>query len=233
MENTYICAIIGAIGAGKSEVCTRVRKALPEAKYIPEYIDHPDPQERAIAQRMLSSYLSGAISDWDFQYYIQNYYITNGAPNEHGVTILERTMSDSVSIFCNLAHKNGKLDDRALSLFFMTCSAADERSGTPCFFLGNFEFSRVDSTPEIEVVMAEIMKIIENDMKTGVRCRVIGLDCTPDVARDRIIRRSRPDEAEKYDDSYTRLNTRMYSNLYDLLEKNGKISITQLDKLFD
>ena len=235
----YICVITGAIGAGKTTVFKKINEILKE-RYkndvlsIPEYIDSPDNSE--LYRRNLDAYLHGGLNDQTFQNMIQFYYeqALNPVAFTDKIVIMERSMSDSISIFCNLAFHRGRLDITNFSLLHGVCLIKDRAVNCPNFFIGNFEFSKIDSTLSESLVADQILKIIESDLENGVNNRVFGLDCHFSVCKDRIDKRSRIDEASIYDHTYTALNTSMYSNLYNFLEESPhSIQFTQLSELFD
>ena len=235
----YICVITGAIGAGKTTVFKKINEILKN-KYendvlsIPEYIDSPENGE--LYRRNLEAYLHGGLNDQTFQNMIQFYYeqALNPVAFKDKIVIMERSMSDSISIFCNLAFHRGRLDITNFSLLHGVCLIKDRAVNCPNFFIGNFEFARIDSTLSESGVTDQILKIIDSDLRNGVKNRVFGLDCHFSVCKDRINKRSRIDEASVYDHTYTSLNASMYSNLYSFLEKSPhSIQFTQLSELFD
>ena len=234
----YTCVLDGAIGAGKSSSFELVGKWLIE-KYgsdnvvlIPEYIDANEDAE--IYRRSLMLYLNGTFNDLTFQNIIQHYYIKELDPSrlDGKIVIMERAMSSSISIFCNLAYHRGRLDDTNFAVLHGNCLECDRHTNTPNYFLGNFQFSRVYSTVSLDEVVSNIKSIIENDITNGIRNRVIGLDCDFLICEERIKRRGRGDEVKAYDSTYTSLNTSMYSKLYDFLESpRHSIRFTELSSI--
>lgn len=235
----YIAVITGAIGAGKTTVFKSISRILEERFNdsflpIPEYIDSPENGD--LYRRNLSAYLSGELNDKSFQNIIQWYYEQALDPvlfNDK-VVILERSMSDSIAIFCNLAYHRGRLDITSFALLHGVCLLRDRAVNCPNYFLGNFDFVRIDSTLSEEQVTKQVLSVIESDLAAGVRTRVFGLDCHFAICKERIDKRSRVDESSTYDHSYTALNSSMYSRLYDIIERSPHfVNFTELSSLFD
>lgn len=235
----YFCGITGPIGVGKSSAYSIITQYLlskhgGKVVKIPEYIDGRD---KEVAHLLLQMYLDGKLSDASFQNYIQSYYNNAFVGKEAGtingkIVIMERCMSDSIVIFSNLANRKGNLDNLNLAIMLDNCIAIDENVGAPNYFKKNFEFSRI-KTETIEQTSEEIKRIIDNDLRTGVKNRVIGLYNTAEECFDRMTRRNRDGESS-YTFQSIKNNCDMYMNLYDMIEdpERKEILMTDFGQLF-
>ena len=114
---------------------------------------------------------------------------------------------------------------------FSNCCKIDAIAGAPNYFIKNFEFERL-RTDTIKQTVDSIIKIIKNDIKSGIRNRVIGLYNTPDVCYERILYRARDGEAAYTQESIER-NCHAYDKLYDLIESDSKkIRVFDLGTLY-
>ena len=87
-------------------------------------------------------YLQGKLTDASFQNYIQSYYIEELTSDKlkGKYVLMERCMSDSVAIFCNLANSKLRLTDMDFVLMYNNCIKVDQIVDAPNYFIKNFEF---------------------------------------------------------------------------------------------
>lgn len=231
MAFDYRCCITGAIGVGKSCAYEAVAKTL-DAEYkdkfraIREYIDADGIQETS--KHLLNLYLRGQLSDACFQNYIQSYYVnellTNYKPGQ--IILMERSMSDSVAIFCNIANRKNKLSDVDLALMYNNCINCDCVNDFPNYFIKNFEVSVIKTEDKLQTYN-DIMKVIESDIKDGIKNRVICLSNDAETCFDRVIERSRSCESYSFEDIENNVN--YYENLYKLLTNDDVKEIRLTD----
>lgn len=242
LDVLYYFVITGTIGVGKSTLYRLLKEYLgkkygADVIFIPEYIDG---KNKELAHQLLQMYLDKRLSDSSFQNYIQSYYtdefVGEGAERmSKKIVIMERCMSDSIAIFSNLANRKKEpthLDNLNLALMYQTCINTDHNVGAPNYFIKNFEFTKL-KTVEQESSFQEIVKIIEDDLKLGIKNRVVGLYNDPEVCYKRLVERAREGESA-YDMEFIKLNCRMYENLYKLFENPDvkRIYLTDLGLLY-
>ena len=240
-EFRYRIVITGPIGVGKTTSYTQISKYLKdkygndEVSEIREYLDGPYP---ITGQELLKRYLNGQLSNACFQNYIQTHYINEltSEKMKKKITLFERCMSDSVAIFCNNANESLPddpmgLNDFDLTMMFRNCCKIDEIAGAPNYFIKNFEFTRL-KTDTIKQTVDTIIDIIENDIKSGIRNRVIGLYNTPQTCYERILIRARDGEAAYTQEAIER-NCHAYDKLYELIEnESSRIRVFDLGSLY-
>lgn len=239
-EFRYRIVITGPIGVGKTTSYTQISKYLKdkygdEVSEIREYLDGPYP---ITGQELLKRYLNGQLSNACFQNYIQTHYINEltSEKMKKKITLFERCMSDSVAIFCNNANESLPddpmgLNDFDLTMMFRNCCKIDEIAGAPNYFIKNFEFTRL-KTDTIKQTVDTIIDIIETDIKSGIRNRVIGLYNTPQTCYERILIRARDGEAAYTQEAIER-NCHAYDKLYELIENESpRIRVFDLGSLY-
>ena len=242
----YKIVITGPIGVGKTTLSRRISRYLQQRFndrfiFIPEYID--DPKTSLMSHEMLRMYLSTNpeehLSDLGFQSWIQCYYIRQANRldiDDTKILLFERSMSDSIAIFCNLANARGAIDDMNFLIMFMNCINIDRKNNIPNYFIKNFAFSIIDNGPGQDAYN-EIIKIIEDDIASGVSNRVVGLQATYETCYDRIVERSRASEVDANGDAaysmdYMKHHCSMYTKLYELIQSDKKeVSLLDLAKL--
>lgn len=232
----YIIVITGPIGVGKTttynKVFSELAKKYPNnCRQVREYIDGKD---QLVSQFLLGKYLQHELSDACFQNYIQSYYVNELTPEKLSgqIVLMERCMSDSVGIFCNIANKKGNLSNLDFTIMFNNCVAEDEKVKAPNYFSKNFEFSLIKTDDVADKACRQIMTIIEDDLAKGVKRRVIGLTNTADVCYERMYRRARTaEDAYKREDIEN--NCRAYDRLYEMIndETVDKIRVFDLGYL--
>ena len=215
----YICVITGPIGVGKTTTYNKVYSELTRhhqnVKQVREYIDGKD---QLVSQFLLGKYLEGNLSDACFQNYIQSYYVNELTPDKlsNQIVLMERCMSDSVGIFCNIANKKGNLSNIDFTIMYDNCVAEDAKVNTPNYFIKNFEFALVKTDDVADKACKQVLSIIEDDIARGVKRRVIGLTNSSSVCYERMLRRARTSE-----DAYKRedidANCLAYERLYDMI----------------
>lgn len=232
----YKIVITGPIGVGKTTLSRRISRYLQNRFgnkfiFIPEYID--DPKTTLLSHEMLRMYLSKDpeehLSDLGFQSWIQCYYIRQATRldiDDTKILLFERSMSDSIAIFCNLANARGNIDDQNFLMMFMNCINIDRKNNIPNYFIKNFEFTVIDNGPGQDAY-GEIIKIIEDDVARGVTNRVIGLQASYETCYDRIVERSRVSEVDAngeaaYTMEYMKHHCEMYTKLYELIRSDKK-----------
>ena len=224
----YVCCISGAIGVGKTTTVAKIYKYL-EDKYpgkvyiIREYIDG---KMKYTSNELLKKYLKGQMTDETFQSYIQNYYLheLKNPELEGKIVLMERCMSDSIAIFCNNANRKygtwlpgrKNLEDLVFTVMYNNCIDADAIAGVPNYFKKNFEFSRI-KTDTIMETATTIEDIIDKDLSSGVKNRVVGLYNSAEICFERIKTRSRDGESA-YTQEDIDINCNAYDQLYDLIE---------------
>ena len=141
-------------------------------------------------------------------------------------------MSDSVSIFCNLANSRKKLSDIDFAIMYNNCKNEDLKVSAPNYFIKNFEFSLITTNIHPEVSVKEIMNIIEKDLESGVKSRVIGLMNDSEICYNRMVERARGSET-----SYKKIdierNCFAYQQLYEMIQNPDyqEIRLFDLGKL--
>lgn len=231
----YICVITGPIGVGKTttynKVFSELSKVRNNVRQVREYIDGKD---QLVSQFLLGKYLQGELSDACFQNYIQSYYVNELTPSKLSgqIVLMERCMSDSVGIFCNIANKKGNLSNLDFTIMFDNCVIEDEKVMAPNYFIKNFEFSLIKTDDVADKACRQILNIIEDDLAKGVKRRVIGLTNTSEVCYDRMYRRARTAE-DAYRKEDIENNCRAYDRLYEMIndETVDKIRVFDLGYL--
>lgn len=227
----YCACISGAIGVGKSTVYRALCQALTELygdSFMPirEYIDAEGIKETS--NFLLREYLNGKISDACFQNYIQSYYINELTDKkvEGKIIIMERSMSDSVAIFCNAANRRNVFSDIDLAIMYQNCIKSDMVYGFPNYFEKNFEFTYI-TTKEEKQTFEAIKAIIEDDIRRGIKNRVFGLINAPEVCFERVCKRNRNSESS-YTFESIKGNVESYDRLFKLLSNPviSKIRLT-------
>lgn len=230
----YNLVITGGIGSGKTTMIRELSLHLSSISdyslnILPEYIDGPD---ATLGKMMLNGYLSNpqTVEDISFQNYIIRYYelryqeIADKMKNtENVINIMERTPSDSLLIFANIAHDNGRLSDSAYKKLFERVMNLDRAFNMPNFIIHNYEFTHLDlSSISIDI----ILQIIQKDITAGISMnRIIYLDIPYEICYRRMKIRGRPEET-----TYTEDDIMNNCSFYKILSKyihNGTIqSIT-------
>ncbi len=231
----YICVITGPIGVGKTttynKVFSELSKARNNVRQVREYIDGKD---QLVSQFLLGKYLQGELSDACFQNYIHSYYVNELAPNKLSgqIVLMERCMSDSVGIFCNIANKKENLSNLDFTIMFDNCVTEDEKVMAPNYFIKNFEFSLIKTDDVADKACRQILNIIEDDLAKGIKRRVIGLTNTAEVCYERMYRRARTAE-DAYRKEDIEINCRAYDRLYEMIndETVDKIRVFDLGYL--
>ncbi len=231
----YICVITGPIGVGKTttynKVFSELSKARNNVRQVREYIDGKD---QLVSQFLLGKYLQGELSDACFQNYIQSYYVNELTPNKLSgqIVLMERCMSDSVGIFCNIANKKENLSNLDFTIMFDNCVTEDEKVMAPNYFIKNFEFSLIKTDDVADKACRQILNIIEDDLAKGIKRRVIGLTNTAEVCYERMYRRARTAE-DAYRKEDIEINCRAYDRLYEMIndETVDKIRVFDLGYL--
>lgn len=227
----YFCVITGAIGVGKTTVYNLLTNVLKQSHNnvinIREYIDGP---HNLVSSYLLGLYLNGQITDACFQNFIQSHYIEQLTPEKlkGNIVLMERCMSDSVGIFCNIANLKEKLSEFDFAIMYKNCIHEDLKVNAPNYFRKNFEFSLIKTNVSPEITVSEITKIIENDLKSGVKSRVIGLTNDPSVCYNRMVERARNCE-NIYQKSDIEINCYAYSQLYDMIQNPNFEQIRLVD----
>lgn len=216
----YFCVITGPIGVGKTTIYNLLARELQKSNdnlvKIREYIDG---KNNYVSDYLLGMYLNGNLSDACFQNYIQSYYIDELMPEKlnNKIVLMERCMSDSVSIFCNLANSRKKLSDIDFAIMYNNCKNEDLKVSAPNYFIKNFEFSLITTNVHPEISVKEIMNIIEKDLASGIKSRVIGLINDTDICYNRMVERARGSET-----SYKKIdierNCFAYQQLYEMIQ---------------
>lgn len=227
----YIIVITGPIGVGKTttynKVCQELSQTHANVKQVREYIDGKD---QLVSQFLLGKYLQKELSDACFQNYIQSYYVNELTPEKLSgkIVLMERCMSDSVGIFCNIANKKGNLSNLDFTIMFDNCISEDVKVQAPNYFKKNFELSVIRTDESADKACKQIINIIEDDLANGIKRRVIGLTNTVDVCYDRMYNRARTAE-----DAYRREdienNCRAYDRLYELINDESIDQIRLVD----
>ena len=227
----YICVITGPIGVGKTttynKVFSELSKVRNNVRQVREYIDG---KEQLVSQFLLGKYLQGELSDACFQNYIQSYYVNELTPNKLSgqIVLMERCMSDSVGIFCNIANKKGNLSNLDFTIMFDNCVNEDEKVRAPNYFIKNFEFSLIKTDDVADKACRQILNIIEDDLAKGVKRRVIGLTNNAEVCYERMYRRARTAE-DAYRKEDIEINCRAYDRLYEMINDEAVDQIRVFD----
>ena len=244
----YICCFTGPIGVGKSTMFNKTYEYLNDESItvhpVYEYIDGEKRTSGSLSgkaanktdgERMLSLYLNGELTDSVFQNYIQNYYIniSHKMKDKKGVILMERSMSDSVAIFCNLANQSlnkyghQKLSDGEIAEMYKNCIYYDKIADFPNFFIKNYKLSIIMTTTVDETFEA-IRDIINDDLANNVSKRVIALVASPRVCYKRVCQRAREGESA-YSMEYMKHHCNMYMRLFRLMADPSYERIRLLD----
>ena len=232
----YKFAISGPISAGKSTILQLFYmlciKYGFEVGVLQEYINS-DP---TIGSELLGRFILGKTTNTTFQNYILDTYRDSyhKIKSDANIIMMERVPDDSILIFANITNRNKPEDMNELSLYtlYNKMLEYDKTCDFPSYldsdthiesFIGN-----------IDDVLLSIIDIIVNDIKTGIKKRIIGLKVDVNTCIQRIKRRGRKEESN-YDPNYLNQIIRAYDEIFRIKNLNSlmKSQIDLTDPKYD
>jgi len=224
----YQLVITGCIGSGKTTLLKQLIKLFKDFNpiIINEYLE----ANKTLGPSILSGFINKEISSLTMQNCILDIYenelknikITNV---NSGIIFYERIPDDNLAVFSNLAYSSRELTSREFNVLFTRTIDIDKKYNIPSYINKNSEFKRIVSTDLLDSILI-ILQTIKDDIKHGVKSRIIGLSASLEICKLRIKRRKRNDE-DKYDDKYLQGIINTYNNIYNLIEKgNDNYKIT-------
>lgn len=229
----YNIVYIGGIGTGKSTIIKIITEIFKDLKpqIIHEYLE----ANKELGETLLSAFINKQISPTTFQHAILDIY-ENQLKNIHKskITIYERIPDDNLTIFTNLSCKNNELSFSSFNDLYLRTIELDKKYSLPSYLnkSSTTKFIKIVSTGILDLTLLSL-KIIKDDILSGVKCRIIGLSANLDICKFHIRRRNRKDE-NKYSDEYLNSIIKTYNNLYSLIEKEDyNINLLNIGQFVD
>lgn len=220
MKN-YKFAISGPISAGKSTLLQILYMLLVkfgfEIGILQEYINS-DP---ITGSELLGRFINGDTTNSTFQNYIlDNYRKSYSKINKDvNIVMMERVPDDSILIFANITNRNKPEDMNELSLYalYNKMLQYDNECDFPSYLDIN---THIESfIGNIDDVLLSIIDVIANDIKTGIKKRIIGLKVDVNTCIARIKRRGRKEESN-YDPNYLKQIIHAYDEIFRIKNLN-------------
>lgn len=187
----YKLVISGTIGAGKStmldKIADYIRMKELKVGVVREYIDsHPEGSAK------LSSWITGKISLKEFEDYIFDCQtIDNEKVKDFPIIVYERTPIECAKVFCESSYCYKHVFDQALELHEMYNIPKPTKDNV----------TRIDANVSLEEVLDKIKMIVDMDLETNTKERIIYLMIDIETSMRRIKERGRLDELS-YSDGY-------------------------------
>lgn len=200
-QQKYTCLLAGAVGAGKSTVLKNID---PELNFgiIPEFIDAMEDGKKKLQER-----LSGDLSNKDFQIYIlESYEYLCTKFSNFPRRIIERSPVEGAEIFSLTEDFHDLILERAEELHKKHDIPDPRDLGT---------LAVVDANFPTENVIADVHKIINDDLRNGVKHRTIYLRISPETSFDRVKSRSQESD-EGYYFEYLKRICDKYDNFFQI-----------------
>ena len=195
----YKFAVSGPISAGKSTSLEILYMLFMKYNFkigvLREYINS-DP---TIGNELLGRFISGKTTNTTFQNYIldtyRDTYFEIDKNKDNNIIMMERIPDDSILIFANITNRNKPEDMNELSLYTLYNKMLnyDKLCDFPSYLDND---TKVESfIGNIDDVLLSMIDIIVNDIKGGVKKRIIGLKVDVNTSIMRIKRRGRKEES--------------------------------------
>ena len=191
MSKRYII-IEGGIGAGKTTLLNILQQNFfPNAKFIYEYI------ETEMGKKMFNKFINGKLDVVTFQYYIGNYWLNELSNNDNNLIFMERGPLAGLA-FCN--EKDFESRNQYINFIKFLKLIMKENN------IDKVKFIAINANDNIN----NIIRII-NDSNENI---VLFITASSKVLRERVIKRARKGEEEKYKEIFLMENANKLSNIY-------------------
>lgn len=207
--------ITGPTAVGKSTILQSIHKCL-NSLFVPEYIDG-----RKDGLTMLNKYFTKAITSYDFQSYILDYYdnkLSALHPTKSDSILFERAPDDAITCYSNMDNRDGRLSNKEFLSLYNKAKTLDLKYNIPSYLLGNsFVF-----TPVKSVDTKNTSKMMLSIIKSTKQSNVFGLYHATNVLWYRMTKRNRPGEKETYSHETLSDFNKHYRKLYmNMMYKRG------------
>ena len=217
----YKFSISGPISAGKSTLLQILYNLFIEFGFevgiLQEYINS-DP---TIGSELLGRFINGDTTNTTFQNYILDTYRKSYSKinKDANIIMMERVPDDSILIFANITNRNKPEDMNELSLYalYNKMLQYNKECDFPSYLDDN---THIESfIGNIDDVLLSIIDIIVNDIKMGIKKRIIGLKVDVNTCIQRIKRRGRKEESN-YDPNYLKQIIHAYDEIFRIKNLN-------------
>ena len=198
--SSYKLVITGPIASGKSSLIKYIISKFPQFKPQYEFLDN-DPEYGAL---LLNRFINHQISPFNMQSSILD--ITARHTKNHPFMIFERSPDDNLQIFTIPMN----LKEYELEYLVTKTNEINTTFDIPSFLNGD----SITIFNSDESTFNKVEQLINDDLKNGVKHRIIGLCIDIDTCIKRIKNRGRADE-DKYDVEYLQSIINEYNNVYD------------------
>lgn len=221
---SYNIIITGSVGVGKSTVAQLIYEILKElynnVKIYPEYINQTF-NNIPIGSLMLDAKVNNLISADTFQNFVLDIWEHQLKNNEfkknNTINILERLPEDAVTCFTKESYDNGNMSTLAWNNINHRLQLITEKYNVPSSM--NCEFKLINNNGKLTETIQNIINVICDDIKNGVRNRLFGLIIDDEKYINRIIERGRLSELntdltifKHYNEYYTKLYNKLKLN---------------------
>lgn len=221
---SYNIIITGSVGVGKSTVAQLIYEILKElynnVKIYPEYINQTF-NNIPIGSLMLDAKVNNLISADTFQNFVLDIWEHQLKNNEfkknNTINILERLPEDAVSCFTRESYDNGNMSTLAWNNINHRLQLITEKYNVPSSM--NCGFKLINNNGKLTETIQNIINVICDDIKNGVRNRLFGLIIDDEKYINRIIERGRLSELntdltifKHYNEYYTKLYNKLNLN---------------------
>ena len=217
----YNIVITGSVGVGKSTIAQLTYEILKDlfnnVQIYPEYISYKL-KDVSIGNLMLDLKINKLITAETFQHFVldiwEHQLQHKGFSNENCINILERLPEDAVTCFTKESYMSGEISKLGWDNINKRLKNINKKYKVP--INSECKFAIIDNNNKLVNAVQEIINIIIDDIKNGVKNRVFGLIVDDDEYMKRIITRGRDSELNNKMDIYKHYNE-FYSDLYNKL----------------
>lgn len=222
--DNYNFSVTGSIGAGKSTVLDALKYLFESNKFsvklLPEYLEI-DP---IFGQTMLEKRIKNEISNTTFQNYIMDTYVRYMDKNKDidaHICLIERLPDDSIMCFSNISNYDKvDLTDFDLYILFERMNKLVEKYKIPSYS-DNESLFEIFTNTDLSFLIKSLIDLIENDIKNGVKNRIIGLEVSLPLSIYRIKERNRKGE-DGYSKEYLSRIHNFYTKLYSFAKEDKR-----------
>lgn len=218
VPKNYNLILTGSVGVGKSTLSQLIYECFQQLKIeniqvYPEYIQYKYNNDN-IGNTILDLRKQGIIDTETLQHFvldIWNYQLEkNNFVQENTINILERLPDDAIYCFSKEAYEQGIISPESYFNLCIKYQNIIKKYNVPTF--KDCKLIVVENDNLI-ITLNEILNIIEDDFKHGIKNRIIGLKTDEKKYIQRIIQRGRISEIETDVSIFKRYN-KFYDNMY-------------------